>query len=396
MTTLAGSLSIDGIVGEPQIFGGSDRSLDLLNVKYLFLERADSGDQEATLEHDGIRFFKKKNNFKLRPGIREEVSAFATATELAIISAMGDSLDIPNGAPVVRIKLHTAGGRVIERELQAGRDTSEWAHDRAQPLGQVKHDRARAIESWPAGGFEGHYYLARLAFDRAGIERIEFQYAADSADVTIVHAALYDAPTGVSEPLGVLLPPERWRPLGRFGSVELFENLKFLPRAWFVRRLAVAPEDEVLQTIKSGRMKDGSVFDPAEVALFAREDYGARDVVPPPAGDTTSVRITRYQPQRIELQTSNQQPGFLVLSETYYRGWEARIDGKRAPVERVNYALRGLAVPAGARRIEFAFQSPSFRKGAVFSAAGLILLLAGWVLIRRRSIAKAPDKNNAT
>ena len=392
MTTLAGSLSIDGIVGEPQVFGGADQSLNLLNVKYLFLERADPGDPEQTLEHDGIRFFKRKNSFKLRPGMREEVGVKAAATELAIISAMGDSLDIPSGAPVARIKLHTADGRVIERELQAGRDTSEWAHDRAQPRGQVKHGRARVIESWPAGGFQGHYYLARLAFDRAEIERIEFEYAADSGDVVIVQTALYDAPAGVSEPLGVLLPPERWRSLGRFGSVELFENLKSLPRAWFVRRLAAAPEEEVLQTIKSGRMKDGAVFDPAEVALFAREDYGARDVVSPTVGETTgaSVRITRYQPQWIELQTSNQQPGFLVLSETYYRGWEAWIDGKRAPVERVNYALRGLAVPAGEHRIEFVFRSPSFRKGAVFSATGLILLLAGWVLIRPRDTGTVP------
>jgi len=394
MTTLAGSLSIDGIVGEPQVFGGADQSLNLLNVKYLLLERADSGGREETLEHDGIRFFKKKNNFKLRPGIREEVSAFAAATELAIISAMGDSLDIPNGAPVVRIKLHTAGGRVIERELQAGRDTSEWAHDRAQPLGQVKHDRARVIESWPADGFQGHYYLARLAFDRAEIERIEFEYAADSADVTIVQAALYDAPAGVSEPLGVLAPPERWRPLGRFGSVELFENLKFLPRAWFVRRLAAAPEDEVLQTIKGGRMKDGAAFDPAEVALFAREDYGARDVVLPPVGETTgaSVRITRYQPQRIALQTSNQQPGFLVLSETYYRGWEAWIDGERAPVERVNYALRGLAVPAGDHRIEFVFRAHSFRNGAAWSLLGALLLFIGASGGTRRTLTKIESR----
>ncbi|MGH9767897.1 MAG: YfhO family protein, partial [Blastocatellia bacterium] len=393
MMRLAGHLSIDGRVGEPQVFGATDQSLNLLNVKYLLHERTEAGGQEETLEHDSIRFFRKKDNFKLRPGVRELVSVKATATELAIISTMGDSLDIPNGAPVVRIKLHTTGGSVIERELQAGRDTSEWAHDRARPLGKIKHDCARVIESWPAGGFEGHRYLARLAFDRAEIERVEFEYVADGADLTIAHVALYDAMTGESRPLDMMLaPPERWRLLGRFGEVELFENLKLLPRAWFVRSLAVAPEEEVLQTIKSGRMKDGAAFDPAEVALFAREDFGFRDVVLPPAGETKEarVRITRYQPQRIELQTSNRQPGFLVLSETYYRGWEARIDGKRAPVERVNYALRGLAVPAGEHRIEFVFQSPSFRKGAVFSATGLILLLAGWVSSRRSRLLNPP------
>ncbi len=387
MTTLAGSLSIIGEVTEPQTFGAANQSLNLLNVKYLFYERAEA---EETLEREGIRFFKKEAGFKFQPGSRGEVrvkEGGTMVTELAIVSTMANALDITNGAPVVQIRLHTADGRVIERELQAGRDTAEWAHDRAQPLGAVKHDRARVIESWTAGEFEGHSYLARLAFDRAEIERVEFKYVADRADLTIVRAALYDATTGESQPLDMMsLSPDRWRSLGSFGQVELFENQKCLPRAWFVRHLTAAPEREVLQAIRTGRMKNGEAFDPAETALFAREDYGNRDIALPPIGDTAgaTVRITSYQPQRIELQTSNQQPGFLVLSETYYRGWEAWIDGRRAPVERVNYALRGLAVPAGEHRIEFVFRSPSFRNGAAYSLLGALLALAG--LGVRRSV----------
>lgn len=391
MATLAGSLSIIGEVTEPQIFGAADQSLNLLNVKYLFYERAEA---EETLEREGIRFFKKEANFKFQPGSREEVRAKkegagrAMATELAIISTMANARDVPNGAPALRIKLRAADGRVIERELRAGRDTAEWAHDRADVKAVIKHDRARVIESWPADGFEGHNYFARLAFDRAEIERVEFEYVADSADLTIVRAALYDAKTGESQPLDMaFLPPDRWRSLGGFGQVELFENQKRLPRAWFVRRLAAAPEREILQAVRSGRMKNGEAFDPAGTALFAREDYGNRDVALPPVGDTAgaTVRVTRYEPQRIELQTSNQQPGFLVLSETYYRGWEAWIDGRRAPVERVNYALRGLAVPAGEHRVEFVFRSPSFRNGAAYSLLGALLALAG--LGGKRSIA---------
>jgi hypothetical protein len=185
----------------------------------------------------------------------------------------------------------------------------------------------------------------------------------------------------------MFLPPDRWRSLGSFGQVELFENQKWLPRAWFVRRLIIAPEQEVLQTIRSGKITNGELFDPAETALFAREDYGSRDIALPPIGDTAgaTVRVTRYEPQRIELQTSNRRPGFLVLSEIYYRGWEAWIDGRRAPVERVNYALRGLAVPAGEHRVEFVFRSPSFRNGAAYSMLGALLALAG--LGGRRSVA---------
>ena len=72
----------------------------------------------------------------------------------------------------------------------------------------------------------------------------------------------------------------------------------------------------------------------------------------------------------------------LILSEIYYRGWEAWIDGKREPVERVNYTLRGVMLPAGEHRVEFVFLAPSFRTGAVYSLLGVILLLGGLVISR--------------
>src|SRR5207237_1806588 len=89
------------------------------------------------------------------------------------------------------------------------------------------------------------------------------------------------------------------------------------------------------------------------------------------------VKVTRYAPQRIELETHNPQPGFLVLSENYYRGWDAWIDGQKSPVYRADYTLRGLAVPPGDHHVEFVFRAPSFRTGVIYSLLGVLLLLAG-------------------
>ena len=73
-----------------------------------------------------------------------------------------------------------------------------------------------------------------------------------------------------------------------------------------------------------------------------------------------------------------------MLSEIYYRGWEAWVDGERVPVERVNYALRGIALPPGSHRVEMIFRAPSFRTGAVYSALGAAALMAGALISRRR------------
>ncbi|MBO0726968.1 MAG: YfhO family protein, partial [Blastocatellia bacterium] len=392
---LAGDMSLVGDVRRSAAFDADDQSFNLLNVKYLLSEQPDLGGGAPSIERGGVRFTASPINLFLEPGKRLDTKVNATANELAIISAMGMSDHIPNGAPVVTISLYTKDGRVIERQLRAGEHTSEWAYDRPDVRASVKHDRAPVIETFPANGFDGHQYLARIPFERSEIERVVFKYEREDANVTFARASFYDAETGRSTALGAaMLPADRWRKLTQFGEVEVYENTKALPRAWFARRAAIESSDDALRIIRTGKMKDGSPFDPAETVLLERESFGNRELVPPPIGDPANAeaKVTRYEPQRIELQTRNSQPGFLVLSEIYYRGWEAWIDGRRAPVERVNYLLRGMAVPAGAHHIEFIFRAHSFRNGAAWSLFGVLLLLFGATGVARRGLFKAESK----
>ncbi len=381
-TDIAGQMTLEGWVEDITAFNPEHRGYDLLNVKYLLCEQA----SKDTVTYEGIRFNGEPSTLQLKPGVRTTFNKRATVTELALISAMGSSPQLTTGTPVVGIKLFTTDGRVIERELQAGRDTAEWAYDRADVKAVIKHTRATVAESWPEDGYEGHRYLARVKFDRAEIERIELTYLAGEADITISRAAVFDGETKNSYALDVLnIPAERWQPLQTFGTVTVFENKQFLPRAWFARQLRMSTTAEVLKAIKTGKLNDGSAFDPRQVALFEKELYGKETIDLPPPGDPAGaeVKLARYEPQRLELQTRNAQAGFLVLSEIYYRGWDAFIDGRRVPVERVNYALRGLSVPAGEHRVEFVFRSPSFNQGARLAGLGVLLLLLGAIGGRR-------------
>ncbi|MGH9840879.1 MAG: YfhO family protein, partial [Blastocatellia bacterium] len=96
-------------------------------------------------------------------------------------------------------------------------------------------------------------------------------------------------------------------------------------------------------------------------------------------------KIERYEANRIELTTENPQNGFLVLSETYYDGWEARIDGQPAKIYRTDYTLRGVAVPAGRHGIEFVYRPRTLRLGAMGAALGLILLCLSYPLCCKRT-----------
>ena len=216
-------------------------------------------------------------------------------------------------------------------------------------------------------------------------------------DVNIARAVLFDSVAQASQPLDAVgLPPERWHRLAEFGEVELYENVKALPRAWFARRAVIAPSKEVLRAIKTGRLTDGSFFDPAEIVLLESELFANRLLKIALAGGQTAgaaksdVNVTRYQSNRIEVQTSNSEAGFLILSEIYYRGWEARVDGRRASIDRVNFTLRGVELPPGNHKVEFVFRAHSFRNGAAWSAVGLLLLCIGGAISRRKVSVPRP------
>ena len=387
MAEIAGDMTSDGQIPDTGAFGLPHQGFNLLNVKYLLRQRPARISEEDGVVYDGIRFEQPLLNRPMVPGSHFLWSAAGTASSLALVTAMSSSTHIADGSLVARIKLYAKDGRTVERELQIGRDTAEWAYDRADVLRSIKHRRARVVEDINAGDFKGHRYLARFDFPRMEIARIELEYVRPDADLLISRASLYDAESGASTPLDVFTAaPERWRRVAEFDPIEIYENLDVRPRVWFVSRIVVAPQPEVLRAIKTGYLRDGTRFDPAEVALLATEDFGPRAIRIPPIGDTAGaeVRVLRYEPQRISLETRQPQPGFMVLSEIYYRGWEAWVDGQRVPVERVNYALRGVALPPGSHRIEMIFRAHSFRTGAVYSALGAGALFACALIGRRR------------
>ena len=88
------------------------------------------------------------------------------------------------------------------------------------------------------------------------------------------------------------------------------------------------------------------------------------------------VAVLAYGAREITLETDAAGPALLVSSEAWYPGWRAWIDGKEAPLVIVNAAFRGLAVPAGRRRVRMRFDPPVLWRGAGISLAALAILTA--------------------
>ena len=78
----------------------------------------------------------------------------------------------------------------------------------------------------------------------------------------------------------------------------------------------------------------------------------------------------------------------LVVSENYYPGWSATVDGKPVPTGRADFTLIGVVLPAGARQVELTFDSPRYHTGKTITLACLLLSVlaagVGLVMERRR------------
>jgi uncharacterized membrane protein YfhO len=109
------------------------------------------------------------------------------------------------------------------------------------------------------------------------------------------------------------------------------------------------------------------------------------------ANETPTFR--RYEPGRVEIEVTMNRPGFLVLADVYFVGWQAWSGGKSLPILRANRAMRAVPLPAGKHVVEFIYASRSFTIGAVASAlAWPLAALFAWRL-RRRAFVPAQGRS---
>jgi uncharacterized membrane protein YfhO len=135
------------------------------------------------------------------------------------------------------------------------------------------------------------------------------------------------------------------------------------------------------------RAADGSAsFDPA--ATLVRLRRGTEPPGPFTAGEPSpneQVEIISYRPEQVEITTKLDSPGWLVLTDAFYPGWQAAIDGQAADILQVNIMFRAVEVPAGEHRVVFEYRPRSFIAGMWISAAALVLLAVGLALTARGS-----------
>lgn len=159
-----------------------------------------------------------------------------------------------------------------------------------------------------------------------------------------------------------------------FGTtVFLYEMTEENPAAWVSPAIVKAPDEDVLATVLDPR------FDVRRVALFdtsAAVTGVQLSTMPDPS--PVKATATRYDPGAIDIELDQPAPAgsALVVSENFYPGWTASVDGNSAVVGRAQMTLMGVELPAGARHIELRFQSPPYESGKMITVVALLMAVA--------------------
>ena len=170
------------------------------------------------------------------------------------------------------------------------------------------------------------------------------------------------------------------------GSQIVLQNQKVLPKAWLVPSAVVVPDRNERVALLTN-----PAFYPEKLAIV--ETTPPLHLVPSgmAAGTLGSVATKKYSNEKIELDAQVTGNALLVLSEKYYKGWQARVDGKQTDIYPVNHVLRGVYLQPGTHSIEFVFDPLPFKVGKRLTLASILffLLMLGreWWLRRRRASA---------
>ncbi|HEX4849452.1 MAG TPA: YfhO family protein, partial [Puia sp.] len=106
---------------------------------------------------------------------------------------------------------------------------------------------------------------------------------------------------------------------------------------------------------------------------------------------SASIKLIENLNDKISYAFSAKTNQFAVFSEVYYdKGWDAYLDGKKTDYVKVDYILRGMAVPAGDHKIEFRFEPKSYVMGNTIS---LIACLLTYLLIILAGVTSWKKKN---
>ncbi len=157
--------------------------------------------------------------------------------------------------------------------------------------------------------------------------------------------------------------------------------------AWFVDKVSyVNNANEELSALSTTDLRHTAVADKAFSDVLGQSK--AND-------STATVRLEKYEPNKLEYSVSSKNGGVVVFSEIYYPGWNATVDGVEVPVGRANYILRAISVKPGSHKVVLDFhpKSVSVTETIAYIATAILMLMFVAIVIVKRKESKIGENS---
>lgn len=344
------------------------RLLDLLNVKYVLTDKV------YDVWVDGAYYDLAHRALVGGTGqstlVMDDIPHFPT-TALGVVSHVVGGADLEQRSPVAEITVTPWDGNPRSFVLRAGEDTAEGEYEAARPC----HRAARIVGHWRDNP-DGNDYHTLLEWEEAIYPReIAVLYLADQGELRLRGLTLLDSRTGAHQALTVSTEG-RYR-LVHSGDVKIYENLDVLPRAFVAHRARTILDDQAALAA----IEDQS-FEPQEEVILS-----SQGPIPPGDGHNgeDTVSILFYEPERVRIEADLASPGYLVLTDTYYPGWRATLDGRVVDILRADYYFRAVYLSEGEHVLEFVYDPASFKIGLLVTTISGLVVAGGLMWHRSRS-----------
>ncbi|MDP9191692.1 MAG: YfhO family protein [Acidobacteriota bacterium] len=222
--------------------------------------------------------------------------------------------------------------------------------------------------------------------DVRGYEAMTFLPLAETYGLWSVHsAASFNGLPDKSRPMLSLLnmkylialPAEpaddQWKVVKEDRNARLLENSRVLPRAFLPRR------------IRYEQHKDHVIYGMSKSTDFSDMAWILAPELPPhEISNGRGTLTTRRNGRTFEIKATMLEDGWVVLSESAWKGWRAYVDGKRVQTQFANHAFLGVYVPKGTHEVRVVYQPESFTRGRNITLVTIVGLIAFFVWRRWR------------
>jgi hypothetical protein len=370
-------------------------------VRYVLVPN-NSPDTRGWINHVGFRHYRPLSI--LDPDTPAVMRTFTLpettdpTRELRLLVGLGEAADVGQGETVAEAVVTLASGSVRTFPIRAGLEAGDTDYER--PGVNARHNRVAPAWRWGERDdnqalFNRVLYYVHFPLEPGNaattVQRVEFRGTRSGSSLIVYGASLFDPPSNTIVSLTEYhLTRYHLAYSGR--NVKLFSSDTAQPRAYLVGQgvYYTAPRRALEKLSKPSfnvtqriTLEGPTPPEAAPLIVPGPTDRRTPLPTPPDASQLGRVDIIEDSDTQVTLAAETTQPSFLVLADAYYPHWEATVDGEPTPIMLANYMFRAVYLTPGSHRIEFSYNPRGLRRGALISAATLLVLVAGIFLLQR-------------